>query len=386
VAEAQLQKAKAQLQQTRGSVTSSDVRAAEERLQQAKTALAELEQSGRGEAVAQAEARVRQQQAALETERTRLSAAKTDAKLKMDQAVDALTSAQSAYVIASKNWQTVEETGKHPMLDYRLSEAERRTFYDAYVQADSTLKSAESAVEASRVAYNAAREAEATDVQVAEQRVAEAKAALEAERDNTNRDDLAAARAGVATAQADLDRLRGDQRSGAIAVADAAVAEAEAELARLRAPATATQLAEGQADVQRAEAALKLAQVGAAEAELRAPFAGTVSALDLNVGEYVAPGTPVLQLADLSNLRIETTDLTEMNIVRVREGSPATITFDAIPSLEVTGTVAYIRALGENKQGDITYTVVIELGQQDPRLRWNMTASVVIEDAEASPK
>jgi len=41
--------------------------------------------------------------------------------------------------------------------------------------------------------------------------------------------------------------------------------------------------------------------------------------------------------------------------------------------------VVRIKAIGENKMGDITYTVVIQPDQHDERLRWNMTASVVIE-------
>src|SRR4051794_14532451 len=80
---------------------------------------------------------------------------------------------------------------------------------------------------------------------------------------------------------------------------------------------------------------------------------------DVQVGEYVAPGTPVVQLADLATWQIETTDLTERNIVRVRKGSQANVTFDAIPDLELHGTVSRIRRLGENKQGDITYALTI---------------------------
>jgi HlyD family secretion protein len=112
------------------------------------------------------------------------------------------------------------------------------------------------------------------------------------------------------------------------------------------------------------------------ETELRAPFAGTIAALDLKVGETVVPGTPVVHLADLATWQIETTDLTELNIVRVRPGSAVTVTFDAIPALELPGTVSRIRALGENKQGDITYVVTITPDRQDERLHWNMTASV----------
>ena len=80
------------------------------------------------------------------------------------------------------------------------------------------------------------------------------------------------------------------------------------------------------------------------------------------------------QLADLATLQVETDDLTELNVVRVQEGAPATVTFDALPGLTLTGKVVRIKPLGENKQGDMTYTVVIQPDQLDDRLRWNMTA------------
>ena len=38
-----------------------------------------------------------------------------------------------------------------------------------------------------------------------------------------------------------------------------------------------------------------------------------------------------------------------------------------------------IKEIGENKMGDITYTVIVIPDEQDDRLRWNMTATVVIE-------
>ena len=102
------------------------------------------------------------------------------------------------------------------------------------------------------------------------------------------------------------------------------------------------------------------------------------AALDAHAGEYVEPGTAVAHLADFSAWQVETTDLTELNVARIREGAQAAVTFDAIPGLELPGTVSHIRALGENKQGDITYLVTIKLSRQDPRLRWNMTASATM--------
>ncbi len=65
-----------------------------------------------------------------------------------------------------------------------------------------------------------------------------------------------------------------------------------------------------------------------------------------------------------------------MAVVKVGVGDTVRLSFDAIPDLEMTGKVLSIGALGVSKQGDITYKVVIAPEKSDPRLRWNMTASV----------
>lgn len=377
-AEAQVARAEAQLQQTRGSVTDRDILAAEARLQQARASLAELQRTGNRNDVEQARARLAEAQANLAADKDRLSAAKTDAELRMEQAVASLTQAQSTWVIAKKEWDSVQADGKHPTLGYRMGEAEKRKFYDAFVQADSALRSAETALEQARVAYDAARQAEATGVTVAEQRVADAAAAYDRAVKNTDSDDLAAAQAEVADAQARLDKLRGDERAGAIAMAEAALAEAQANLAKLTAGATATRLAEARAEVSRSEAALQAAQAQLDELSLRAPFAGQIASVEIRPGEYVNPGATIINLGDPSAWQIETTDLTELSIVKIAPDAPVTITFDALPGVEMQGKVSRIRELGENRQGDITYRVIVIPAQQDARLRWNMTASVAI--------
>jgi len=119
-------------------------------------------------------------------------------------------------------------------------------------------------------------------------------------------------------------------------------------------------------------------------ADLVAPFAGTVMKLDISAGEFAAPGAAVLLLADTSTWQVETTDLTELNVAEISEGSPVAVTLDAIPDLELPGRVSTIAQFGESRQGDIVYTVNVILDRQDPRLRWNMTAKVVIESRDAS--
>jgi HlyD family secretion protein len=113
-----------------------------------------------------------------------------------------------------------------------------------------------------------------------------------------------------------------------------------------------------------------------ANAELRAPFAGVVTRLDLKVGEFATSGQPVVTIADMSSWVVKTTDLTELDVVAIKEGQPVTITLDAIPDTSID---AYVLTIGQGyseKQGDIVYEVTILAADTPPDIRWGMTAEV----------
>jgi HlyD family secretion protein len=387
-AKARIAQARGQYQQTAGSVTKADIAAARANLAAAQARLAEL-QAGHTDA-RDAELGLQQAQTQLQAKRDSLSQAKTDAQLQMQQRVNELTKAQSAYATAKHNWEYVQQTGRDPSqvtIDpqsgkkshLKLDDKQKQQYADAFVQAEAAMHSAEAAVQQAQVDYDAARAAEVSGVQAAEQDVASAQSRLDAQRAGGDKQQLAAAQAQVASTQAELNRLTGASRSGTLEAAQASVAEAEAELAKLTADPDSSELARAEAAIARAELGVKQAQRALDLATLTAPFAGTIAALDLKVREYVAPGAPIVQLADAGGWQIETSDLTELNVGNVHEGDAVTISFDAIPDLKLPGTVTRIKGLGENKQGDITYTVVVKPNQQDARLRWNMTASVSIK-------
>ena len=189
---------------------------------------------------------------------------------------------------------------------------------------------------------------------------------------------VAAAQASLAAAQARLSDVQQGPRPEEIAVAAAEARRAQAQLDLVLVGARAETVAAAEADAAAARQSLEQAQAALAETELRAPFAGTVVTLDPTVGEYVAPGIPVVRLADLSRWQVETDDLTEIKATQVREGAPVTVKFDAISGLELSGKVVRVKGRGEKKQGDMTFTAVVELDRQDERLRWNLTASVSI--------
>jgi multidrug efflux pump subunit AcrA (membrane-fusion protein) len=113
-----------------------------------------------------------------------------------------------------------------------------------------------------------------------------------------------------------------------------------------------------------------------ANAEVRAPFAGTLTNLDLKVGEIAPVGQPVLTIADLTGWVVKTTDLTEIDVVKIKEGQPVDIKFDAIPDVILKGNILTISQNYIEKQGDIDYIVTVLLTENNPAIRWGMTAKV----------
>jgi len=133
-----------------------------------------------------------------------------------------------------------------------------------------------------------------------------------------------------------------------------------------------------EARVENANAQLTAAQAILEDLELKAPFDGTVGDLYIHAGEWVMPGQRVLLLADLNHLRIETTDLGEIDVAQIHIGSIATVTFDALPDAVVEGTV--IRIASKDAEGSgVNYPVILEVDNIPDGLRWGMTAFVDIE-------
>lgn len=122
------------------------------------------------------------------------------------------------------------------------------------------------------------------------------------------------------------------------------------------------------------------ARAALANAEVRAPFAGVVTSLELKVGEYASAGQPVVTIADTSAWVVKTTDLTEIDVVELDEGQPVTVTLDALPDAILKGNVLSIGQSFSENQGDIVYEVTVLLTDKDPAMRWGMTSAVTFEN------
>jgi hypothetical protein len=80
-------------------------------------------------------------------------------------------------------------------------------------------------------------------------------------------------------------------------------------------------------------------------------------------------------LADLANLRVETTDLSERDVPRVAPGQAVSVTIKAL-NQDVNGKVLSIAPLADTLGGDVVYKTTIELDELPPGLRAGMSVDV----------
>jgi multidrug resistance efflux pump len=195
-----------------------------------------------------------------------------------------------------------------------------------------------------------------------------------------------AATQAVTAAKAQLAQVKAGPTGAELRVARAAVEAAQAErdaaqaqLDQIMAGATTEQIAVAEANVAQAQAAADLAQAALDKTQLKAPFAGTVGNVYAREGEMLTPGQTVLALGDMSTLRVETTDLSEVDVARVSVGQPVNVTLDALKGKSLSGRVTRIAPMSSASQGGVNYAVIVELDQLDPALRWGMTAFTDIQ-------
>jgi HlyD family secretion protein len=392
-AQAQLDSARAQLQQTKtGTTTKADLAGAQAQLDAAQAKLDALKNPSPA-ALSSAQTQLDQAQTSLQTQRDSLSQAKTSAYNQMQQAVNSLTQAQSKYATAKSNWDYVNETGKDPVnptttntqgekVDNKLSDAEMRQYYDAFVQAEATLNSAQTSVQQAQLSYDAARQNEAAQVPMLEQQVVNAQAQLDALK-NPTATDLRQAQASVTQAQASLTKLRQGGTVAAIAQAEASVTQAQANLDKLTAPATAPELASADASVVQAQVAVATAQRNLDRATLKAPFDGVVSAVTAQPGGLASTSTAAVTLVDRSTLHIAIS-LSETDAAQVQVGQKVALSFDALPTVALSGTVATIAPAATVSQNVVTYPITVEFDPGDTPVKVGMSANADIQVQQVS--
>jgi len=231
---------------------------------------------------------------------------------------------------------------------------------------------------------------------------------------------VASAKSGVVTAQNNLDAAKQQQdvteASGRLAVANAQQAVVSAQNALDSAASDRPSNISAQAgQVTAAQAAVDQAQRALDDTTLRAPVDATVSAVNGTVGEFVAPSSGTSALAPGTDATLPGTNgaasgataaqavaspnrpggtqfmvldnidefqvvmaYTETDASSIAPGQKVRLTFDAVPDLELTGSVLSVSPTATAISGVISYYVTVVLPSGDPRLKSGMTAQAEV--------
>ncbi|WP_040726930.1 efflux RND transporter periplasmic adaptor subunit [Thiomicrorhabdus sp. Kp2] len=151
-----------------------------------------------------------------------------------------------------------------------------------------------------------------------------------------------------------------------------------ANAAKERAQATKTT---AEAQVEQAQANLDQNLTDLSKANIVSPINGIVLERSIEPGQTVAAtmSAPVLfTLAeDLTKMELEA-DVDEADVGQVAEGQTATFTVDAYPNQEFPAIIKQVRYGSETTDGVVTYTSLLEVSNQDLKLRPGMTATANI--------
>lgn len=352
-AAARLAEAEANLAKVKADPTNEDIAQLQASLAGAEAALAEVVAGPTSEDIAQAEA-------AVQTARAQLNEVLADPREEdLDAAASQLLQAQADVRKAQADYDRVR-FGNPPDVEATGTVLEKATL--AYESAQANYDKL----------VNGATEEQIATVN---SRVREAEAALAKVLAGATPEQIAQAQANVAAAQASLDKLLAGATDEDVAIAEAGIETARAGLESVRANIEAAEAALGIALSQ-----LDSARVELEKTSLTAPFEGQIGRLNVEEGEFVQAGAPVVSLGDTSVWQVETDDLTEIDVVEVQPGAKVQISVDALPGEEFEGTVVRVRPKSETKAGDVTYTVLIDITKGNTsRLRWGMTTFVDIE-------
>lgn len=135
------------------------------------------------------------------------------------------------------------------------------------------------------------------------------------------------------------------------------------------------------AQVAAAKASLRSAQANLQYTRILSPVDGVVISRAVDVGQTVAASfqTPTLFTIaqDLTKMQVET-NISEADIGKIRVGQNVEFTVDAYPDMTFRGTVYQVRNAPITVQNVVTYTVVIQVGNPDLKLKPGMTANASI--------
>ncbi len=357
-----------------------------------------------GERVAPGEVLARLDTASLKWQIARARASLATAQARLEQAqkpptAEELASAQAALDSAVASYEEVMAGASAEDLDSAQAtlDSARANYQkvkagptaEDLASAKAVLDSARASLQQAQASYdrvagrpNVAMLPESLALQNATIEMERAQAAYDALANHPTASELASAKAQVAQAKAQLAALEERPTASQLASVAAQVSQAEAQLALIEARPAAEDIAVVEAQVEEAAIALEQLMDQREDAELRAPFGGTVLQVHATEGEWASPGVPAIVLATTDALMLDV-NVDEVDVAQLDEGQIAYLSFDALRGELIEGDVTRIAPSSTNVGGAVAYAVHIGFDRGDLPIRLGMTSDVDIVVASA---
>jgi HlyD family secretion protein len=220
--------------------------------------------------------------------------------------------------------------------------------------------------------------------------------------------EIAAAEATLRSAEADRDRVRLDfarqkELLGKAAIADrefeaaqaqlkvaeARVTEAAERLKLVREGPRAETIRQSRARVDQARAAIAVAETQLDNTKLVAPLTGIVISHNIEPGEFVAAGTPIITVADLAHPWVRVY-VNQTDLGRIRLGQKVAVRTDTFPDKTYEGAVGFIASEAEftpktvqtpKERVKLVFRVKVDLANPNGELKPGMPADVIASTA-----
>jgi HlyD family secretion protein len=220
--------------------------------------------------------------------------------------------------------------------------------------------------------------------------------------------EIAAAAATLHSAEAERERARLDfarqqelRRKDAIAdreleaaqaqlkVAEARTAEAAERLKLVQEGPRAEDIAQARARVDQARAAVALAQTQLDNTRLVSPLTGVVLSHNIEPGEFVSPGTPVVTVADLAHVWVRAY-VNQTDFGRIAHGQKVEVRTDTFPGKTYEGTIGFIASEAEftpktvqtaKERVKLVFRIKVDIANPRDELKPGMAADVSIPAA-----
>lgn len=220
--------------------------------------------------------------------------------------------------------------------------------------------------------------------------------------------EIAATAAALRSAEADRERLRLDfarmrelrtkeviadrdfeSVQAQLGVAEARAAEAAERLKLVQEGPRVETIRQARARVDQARAAVDLAATLLANTRLATPLAGTVLSHNVEVGEFVSPGTPVVTVADTTHIWVRTY-LDQPDLGRIRHGQKVRVRTDSFPGRDFEGTIAFIASEAEftpktvqtpKERVKLVFRLKVDVANPQDELKPGMPADVILPAA-----